>query len=96
MQMTRLTVSDWMAMMAFPWSLAALETPMAEEQMDQHAAVLRDPSFVELWRLRHVRRASHGRTVALACEITVWANAEHSCSRHGLSYQPGIDSAGAQ
>ena len=27
--------------MAFQWSLAALETLMAEGQMDQHAAVLR-------------------------------------------------------
>ena len=29
------------AAMAFQWSLAALETLMAEDQMDQHAAVLR-------------------------------------------------------
>eukprot|EP01045_Picozoa_sp_COSAG04_P058751 COSAG04_NODE_28741_length_273_cov_1.448276_1_plen_30_part_10 len=27
------------AAMAFQWSLAALETLMAEDQMDQHAAV---------------------------------------------------------
>ena len=34
----------------FQWSLAALETLMAEDQMDQHAAVLRAFSVVELWR----------------------------------------------
>ena len=46
-----------MAMMAAPfqWSLAALETLMAEDQMDQHAAVLRAFSVVELWRLDCVR-----------------------------------------
>ena len=43
--------------MAFQWSLAALETLMAEDQMDQHAAVLRGFSVVELWRLRRVCRA---------------------------------------
>ena len=42
------------AAMAFQWSLAALETLMAEDQMDQHAAVLRAFSVVELWRLRRV------------------------------------------
>ena len=41
----------------FQWSLAALETLMAEDQMDQHAAVLRAFSVVELWRLRRVCRA---------------------------------------
>ena len=43
--------------MAFQWSLAALETLMAEDQMDQHATVLRAFSVVELWRLRRVCRA---------------------------------------
>ena len=37
-----------MAAMASQWSLAALETLMAEDQMDQHAAVLRAFSVVEL------------------------------------------------
>eukprot|EP01045_Picozoa_sp_COSAG04_P037327 COSAG04_NODE_9484_length_859_cov_2.869737_1_plen_55_part_10 len=48
-----------MAAMAAPfqWSLAALETLMAEDQMNQHAAVLRGFSVVELWRLRRVCRA---------------------------------------
>ena len=40
----------------FQWSLNALETLMAEDQMDQHAAVLRAFSVVELWRLRRVCR----------------------------------------
>ena len=44
---------------AFQWSLAALETLMAEDQMDQHAAVLCGFSVVELWRLRRVCRAFH-------------------------------------
>eukprot|EP01045_Picozoa_sp_COSAG04_P005756 COSAG04_NODE_271_length_18505_cov_15.097957_2_plen_381_part_00 len=49
------------------WSLAALETLMAEDQMDQHAAVLRAFSVVELWRLRRVCRAFHRwGTAALA------------------------------
>jgi len=53
--------------MAFQWSLAALETLMAEDQMDQHAAVLRGFSVVELWRLRRVCRAFHRwGTAALA------------------------------
>ena len=43
------------AAMAFQWSLPALETLMAEDKMDQHAAVLRDFSVVELWRLRRAR-----------------------------------------
>ena len=52
---------------AFQWSLAALETLMAEDQMDQHAAVLRAFSVVELWRLRRVCRAFHRwGTAALA------------------------------
>ena len=51
--------------MAFQWSLAALETLMAEDQMDQHAAVLRAFSVVELWRLRRVCRAFH-RWVAVS------------------------------
>eukprot|EP01045_Picozoa_sp_COSAG04_P000839 COSAG04_NODE_24_length_37684_cov_50.391060_5_plen_372_part_00 len=56
-----------MAAMAFQWSLAALETLMAEEQMDQHATVLRAFSVVELWRLRRVCRAFHRwGTAALA------------------------------
>ena len=56
-----------MAAMAFQWSLAALETLMAEDQMDQHAAVLRAFSVVELWRLRRVCRAFHRwGTAALA------------------------------
>ena len=40
-----------MAAMAAPfqWSLAALETLMAEDQMGQHAAVLRAFSVVGLW-----------------------------------------------
>eukprot|EP01045_Picozoa_sp_COSAG04_P013869 COSAG04_NODE_1007_length_8800_cov_5.348006_3_plen_186_part_00 len=51
----------------FQWSLAALETLMAEDQMDQHAAVLRAFSVVELWRLRRVCRAFHRwGTAALA------------------------------
>ena len=48
-----------MAAMAFQWSLAALKTLMAEDQMDQHATVLRAFSVVELWRLRRVCRAFH-------------------------------------
>eukprot|EP01045_Picozoa_sp_COSAG04_P001770 COSAG04_NODE_61_length_30104_cov_10.610932_5_plen_363_part_00 len=56
-----------MAAMAFQWSLAALETLMAEDQMDQHATVLRAFSVVELWRLRRVCRAFHRwGTAALA------------------------------
>ena len=43
----------------FQWSLAALETLMAEDQMDRHAAVLRAFSVVELWRLRRVCRGFH-------------------------------------
>eukprot|EP01045_Picozoa_sp_COSAG04_P011425 COSAG04_NODE_735_length_10705_cov_33.479823_13_plen_64_part_00 len=41
----------WRGKMAAPfqWSLAAHETLMAEDQMDQHAAVLRAFSVVELW-----------------------------------------------
>ena len=48
-----------MAAMAFQWSLAALETLMAEDQTDQHGTVLRAFSVVELWRLRRVCRAFH-------------------------------------
>ena len=56
-----------MAAMAFQWSLAALETLMAEDQMDQHGAVLGAFSVVELWRLRRVCRAFHRwGTAALA------------------------------
>eukprot|EP01045_Picozoa_sp_COSAG04_P024557 COSAG04_NODE_3080_length_3189_cov_3.872168_2_plen_422_part_00 len=56
-----------MAAMAFQWSLAALETLMAEDQMDQHGNVLRAFSVVELWRLRRVCRAFHRwGTAALA------------------------------
>ena len=56
-----------MAAMAFQWSLAALETLMAEDQMDQHATMLRAFSVVELWRLRRVCRAFHRwGTAALA------------------------------
>eukprot|EP01045_Picozoa_sp_COSAG04_P027564 COSAG04_NODE_4064_length_2328_cov_1.284432_1_plen_368_part_00 len=55
------------AAMAFQWTLAALETLMTEDQMDQHAAVLRAFSVVELWRLRRVCRAFHRwGTAALA------------------------------
>ena len=51
----------------FEWSLAALETLMAEDQMDRHGAVLRASSVVELWRLRRVCRAFHRwGTAALA------------------------------
>eukprot|EP01045_Picozoa_sp_COSAG04_P019479 COSAG04_NODE_1894_length_5288_cov_2.767200_1_plen_369_part_10 len=51
----------------FRWSLAALETLMAEDQMAQHGAVLRAFSVVELWRLRRVCRAFHRwGTAALA------------------------------
>eukprot|EP01045_Picozoa_sp_COSAG04_P000873 COSAG04_NODE_25_length_37336_cov_18.966941_17_plen_534_part_00 len=51
----------------FQWSLEALETLMAEDQMDQHAAVLRAFSVAELWRLRRVCRAFHRwGTAALA------------------------------
>eukprot|EP01045_Picozoa_sp_COSAG04_P024893 COSAG04_NODE_3180_length_3084_cov_2.022103_7_plen_50_part_01 len=46
--------AEMAAAMAFQWSLVALETLMAEDQMDQHAAVLRAFSVVELWRLRRV------------------------------------------
>eukprot|EP01045_Picozoa_sp_COSAG04_P018349 COSAG04_NODE_1693_length_5912_cov_5.083606_2_plen_374_part_00 len=60
--------------MAFQWSLAALETLMAEDQMDQHAAVLRASSVVELWRLRRVCRAFHRwGTAALAAQPRVVA-----------------------
>ena len=63
-----------MAAMAFQWSLAALETLMAEDQMDQHAAVLRAFSVVELWRLRRVCRAFHRwGTAALAALPRVMA-----------------------
>ena len=56
-----------MAGLAFQWSLAALETLMAEDQMDQHGTVLRAFSVVELWRLRRVCRAFHRwGTAALA------------------------------
>ena len=51
-----LSQTQMAAAMAFQWSLAALETLMAEDQMDQHAAVLRAFSVVELWRLRRVCR----------------------------------------
>ena len=62
------------AAMAFQWSLAALETLMAEDQMDQHAAVLRAFSVVELWRLRRVCRAFHRwGTAALAALARVVA-----------------------
>ena len=46
--------------MAFQWSLAALESLMAEDEMDRHAAVLRAFSVVELWRLRRVCARSTG------------------------------------
>eukprot|EP01045_Picozoa_sp_COSAG04_P005421 COSAG04_NODE_252_length_18819_cov_8.853312_4_plen_794_part_00 len=60
------------AAMAFQWSLAALETLMAEDQMGQHAAVLRAFSVVELWRLRRVCRAFHRwGTAALAAQPRV-------------------------
>ena len=53
--------------MAFQWNLAALETLMAEEQLDQGPAILRTFSVVELWRLRRVCRAFHRwGTAALA------------------------------
>eukprot|EP01045_Picozoa_sp_COSAG04_P015689 COSAG04_NODE_1260_length_7507_cov_4.076404_5_plen_74_part_00 len=68
-----------MAAMAFQWSLAALETLMAEDQMDQHAAVLRAFSVVELWRLRRVCRAFHrwrGRRCWRRCRgLRPWAGA---------------------
>ena len=58
--------------MAFQWSLAALETLMAEDQMDQHAAVLRAFSVVALWRLRRVCRAFHRwGTAALAALLVL-------------------------
>ena len=44
--------------MAFQWNLAALETLMAEEQLDQGPAILRTFSVVELWRVRRVCRAA--------------------------------------
>ena len=50
----------------FQWSLAALETLMTEDQMDQHAAVLRAFSVVELWRLRRVCWAGGRDQPALA------------------------------
>eukprot|EP01045_Picozoa_sp_COSAG04_P010048 COSAG04_NODE_603_length_12170_cov_2.393836_11_plen_375_part_00 len=56
-----------MAAAPFQWSLAALETLMAEDRTDQHGAVLRAFSVVELWRLRRVCRAFHRwGTAALA------------------------------
>ena len=56
-----------MAAAPFQWSLAALETLMAEDQMDQHRNMLRAFSVVELWRLRRVCRAFHRwGTAALA------------------------------
>ncbi len=45
---------------AMQWSLAALETLMDDDhggQLDQHGAVLRGFTVVELWRLRRVCRA---------------------------------------
>ena len=44
---------------AFQWSLASLETLTAEGPMEQHGAVLRAFSVVELWRLRRMCRAFH-------------------------------------
>eukprot|EP01045_Picozoa_sp_COSAG04_P016717 COSAG04_NODE_1420_length_6837_cov_13.629564_6_plen_385_part_00 len=53
--------------MTFQWSLAALETLMSEDQMNQHCTVLRAFSIVGLWRLRRVCRAFHRwGTAALA------------------------------
>ena len=72
-----------MAMAApFQWSLAALETLMAEDQMDQHATVLRAFSVVELWRLRRVCRAFHRwGTAALAAMPRVVAVGGHLADR---------------
>eukprot|EP01045_Picozoa_sp_COSAG04_P004316 COSAG04_NODE_186_length_21024_cov_6.326069_2_plen_406_part_00 len=68
------------AAMAFQWSLAALETLMAEDQMDQHGVVLRAFSVVELWRLRRVCRAFHRwGTAALAAmpRPVVWGGRDN-------------------
>ena len=72
--------------MAFQWSLAALETLMAEDQMDQHAAVLRAFSVVELWRLRRVCRAFHRwGTAALAALPRVVAVGGTDAQRDALA-----------
>ena len=55
----------------FQWSLAALETLMAEDQMDRHAAVLRPFSVVELWRVRRVCRAFHQKSYASITQFLV-------------------------
>ena len=59
--------------MAFQWSLAALETLMAEDQMDQHAAVLRAFSVVELYlaALPRVPLVTLGSDGPLSVEIAV-------------------------
>ena len=70
----------------FQWSLAALETLMAEDQMDQHAAVLRAFSVVELWRLRRVCRAFHRwGTAALAALPRVVAVGETDADSEALA-----------
>ncbi len=70
----------------FQWSLAALETLMAEDQMDQHAAVLRAFSVVELWRLRRVCRAFHRwGTAALAALPRVLAVGGDDTDREALA-----------
>ena len=77
------------AAMAFQWSLATLETLMAEDQMDQHAAVLRAFSVVELWRLRRVCRAFHRwGTAALAALPRIVAVGGE---RHGPGPTAGVE-----
>eukprot|EP01045_Picozoa_sp_COSAG04_P033709 COSAG04_NODE_7083_length_1195_cov_2.186131_1_plen_331_part_01 len=76
--------------MAFQWSLAALETLMAEDQMDQHGTVLRAFSVVELWRLRRVCRAFHrwgtAALVALPRVLALggWTNGRPEAGRRAL------------
>ena len=85
-----------MAAMAFQWSLAALKTLMAEDQMDQHATVLRAFSVVELWRLRRVCRAFHRwGTAALAALPRVVAvggqNGEFTGGATGYADTAGVE-----
>ena len=80
------------AAMAFQWSLAALETLMAEDQMDQHAAVLRAFSVVELWRLRRVCRAFHRwGTAALAALPRIAVVGGTAADDSGASWRAGVE-----
>ena len=51
----------WHGAMVKPWqwSLATLETLIADDQIDQHTNMLRAVSVVELWQLRHGCWAFH-------------------------------------